>query len=224
MKYCVVTTIFTLLLLTTAFAFNDEEKQKSDKNTDSADASIEWLTFEEAVRKSNQYKMKNRKKIFIDIYTDWCGWCKKMDRNTFENPEVIEYINKYYYPVKLDAEMKRNVILNGDTLEFISRGKRGTHELALKLMNGNPSYPTTVFLDERFNMLTPVPGYQSAENLKPVLRFFGKNLHKTDQDINEYIKEQKGKNKNRNDKGKTKNRNKESDKQSKSKEKKKSKE
>ncbi len=203
MNYFAFTTILTLFLLTSAFAFDDKDKKKNDNTSDSADASIEWLTFEEAVRKSNKHKMANRKKVFIDIYTDWCGWCKKMDRNTFQDSAVIEYIDKYYYPVKLDAEMKRNVILNGDTLEYISRGKRGTHELALKLMNGNPSYPTTVFLDERFNMLTPVPGYQSAANMKPILRFFGKDLHKTDRDINEYIKKHKGKNQNDKDKGKT---------------------
>jgi thioredoxin-related protein len=203
MKHFALTTILPLILLSTAFAFNNNNEENNNKNKDTSHASIKWLTFEEAVRKSNQHKMANRKKVFIDIYTDWCGWCKKMDRNTFQDSAVIEYIEKYYYPVKLDAEMKRNIVLNGDTLKYISRGKRGTHELALKLINGNPSYPTTVFLDERFNMLTPVPGYQSAANMKPILRFFGKDHHKTDQDINEYIKKHRGKNQNDKDEGKT---------------------
>uniref|UniRef100_A0A3Q2YUK7 Spermatogenesis-associated protein 20-like TRX domain-containing protein n=1 Tax=Hippocampus comes TaxID=109280 RepID=A0A3Q2YUK7_HIPCM len=48
----------------------------------------------------------NTKKVFIDIYTDWCGWCKKMDKDTFQNPEVAAYMNENFLMVKMDAEGK----------------------------------------------------------------------------------------------------------------------
>ena len=69
--------------------------------TDPAEGSgVKWLTFEEAVEKSKTEK----RKIFIDVYTDWCGWCKVMDKNTFNDPEVAKLLNEKFYPVKFNAE------------------------------------------------------------------------------------------------------------------------
>ena len=60
---------------------------------------IDWIELD------NNTEIKNNgKKIIIDLYTDWCGWCKVMDRNTFTDKQVIEYINNYFLPVKFDAE------------------------------------------------------------------------------------------------------------------------
>ena len=75
---------------------------------------IKWMTWNEAIAaqkldRDNHNKNKKEnpapKKIFLDIYTGWCGWCKKMDRSTFKAAEVVRYMNKYFYAVKLDAEM-----------------------------------------------------------------------------------------------------------------------
>lgn len=64
------------------------------------DNQIHWVSFDQAVKLSAQHP----KKIFIDVYTPWCGWCKKMDADTYTDPTVISYINKNYYAVRLDAE------------------------------------------------------------------------------------------------------------------------
>ena len=93
------------------------------------------------------------KKIFIDVYTDWCGWCKRMDKATFQNPEVAAYMNEHYYNVKFDAEQKESIEILGNTFEFVPQGSRGYHELAAALLNGKMSYPTVVFMNPKFEML-----------------------------------------------------------------------
>jgi hypothetical protein len=55
---------------------------------------------EEAIAKNKVEK----KKIFIDLYTDWCGWCKKMDASTFLEPKLVEYMNKNYHCIKFNTE------------------------------------------------------------------------------------------------------------------------
>ena len=61
---------------------------------------INWLSVEEAVA----LQKKEPRAIMMDVYTTWCGPCKMLDRNTFKNPDVIEYINANYYAVKFNAE------------------------------------------------------------------------------------------------------------------------
>ncbi|WP_439882345.1 thioredoxin family protein [Pontibacter sp. MBLB2868] len=141
--------------------------------TDKPAEKVEWLTIEQAAA-----LMKTEKrKVVIDVYTDWCGWCKKMDKDTFTDPKVAALINKYYYPVKLDAEGKVPITLNGHTYTFKPEYK--SHELAVALLQGQMSFPTTVYLDENFNMLAPVPGYLDAKNFAKILRYFGENHHKS---------------------------------------------
>src|SRR6185295_7853223 len=92
---------------------------------------IKWMTFEEAVEKSKTEK----RKIFIDVYTDWCGWCKVMDKNTFPDPEVARLLNEKFYPVKLDAEQTADITFRGTTFKFIAQGNKGVHQLAAALLN-----------------------------------------------------------------------------------------
>ena len=130
---------------------------------------IKWLSFEQAV----ELNKKNSKKFIIDIYTDWCGWCKKMDASTYTNPVIIDYVNTYYYAVKLNAERKDTVIFQDHT--FVNENKNGgrsTHQLAESLLNGKMSYPTTVFMNEKYELLTPVAGYLTQNDLEPILSFF----------------------------------------------------
>lgn len=134
-------------------------------------AKIQWLTIEQAEEKLKQ----EPRKVLVDVYTDWCGWCKKMDKDTFTDPEVVVHINKNFYAVKLDAEGKKPITIKGQTFNFKPDYK--AHELAVALLNGQMNFPTTVFLDEQFNMLTPVPGYLDAKNMSQILKYFGENHH-----------------------------------------------
>jgi len=144
---------------------------------------INWISWEEAVQLSQTDAQP--KKIFVDVYTDWCGWCKKMDKNTFQNPEVSKYMQDNFYMVKMDAEGKDPIEYQGKAFKFVPSGRRGYHELAAALLQGRMSYPTVVFLDEQLNMLSPVPGYQQVEPFMRIAKYFGENIYK-DKDWESY--------------------------------------
>lgn len=141
--------------------------------------SIKWMSFEEAVEKSKTTK----RKIFIDVFTDWCGWCKVMDKNTFPDPQIARIMNENFYPVKLNAEQTADVVFRGTTFKFIAQGNRGYHQLAAALLNNQMSYPNFVFLDEEFRIIpvyqgyTSVPGYKKPEEFHPFLSFIAGNFY-----------------------------------------------
>ncbi|MDN4164242.1 DUF255 domain-containing protein [Cytophagales bacterium LB-30] len=156
--------IISFLLFTTPFI----------KEKPSGPTTIQWVSLEEAFILTRE----NPKKIFIDVYTDWCGWCKKMDKNTFSNPEIAQYINKHYYAVKLNAEQKEDIKLGDRIYKYVANGRSGYNEVAAALLQGKLSYPTIVFLDENFNMIQPLPGYQEPKSLEPIMVYFGENYYK----------------------------------------------
>lgn len=146
-----------------------------EKTSSAADTAIQWMTFEEAVQKAKTDK--NPKNIFIDFYTHWCGWCKVMDKQTFTDPNVIKYMNKYFYPVKFNAEQKEPVNFNGREYTFVAEGRNGYHQLAAEIMQGQLSYPTFVFLTPDFKIITPISGFVKPEEFEPIVNFLGQNLY-----------------------------------------------
>lgn len=135
---------------------------------------VEWITFEEAIEKSKE----EPRKVLVDIYTDWCGWCKKMDRDAYENEKLVSYINENYYAVKFNAEQKEDIVFDGHTFKFRANGKRGVHELAAALTNNKLSYPTTVFMNEEMQIIQPIPGYMNAASIEPILTYIGDDVFK----------------------------------------------
>lgn len=150
----------------------------------SQESKVKWYSFEEAVKLNE----KEPRKIFIDVYTDWCGWCKKMDASTFSNPDIAKILNEKYYAVKFDAE--RSDTINFAGKEFINdgSGRRSPHQLAVALLQGKMSYPSVAYMNEKNQLLTAVPGYYSAEQLKPVLMYFADDVFKS-QSFQEYQKQ-----------------------------------
>ena len=129
---------------------------------DTENASINWINIEEAQKLGKD----EPRKIFVDVYTDWCGWCKKMDRSTFADKSVVDYVNQNYYAVKLNAESSRKIVFNGYemTESSLARSMRVS------------GYPTIVFIDEKFESVQPVPGYRNAEQFKKILKEFNGNM------------------------------------------------
>lgn len=161
--------ISTLLLLSVANTF-------AQTTTPTTTPQIKWMTWDEAVAQGK--KDAKPKKIFIDFYTDWCGWCKKMDATTFANPTIVEFMNANYYAVKFDAEGMDTIVFNNNT--FINSnptvpkaGGRGhVHILAYSLLEGQLSYPSYTILDENFTRLHIIQGYKQIDQMLGILLFF----------------------------------------------------
>ncbi len=138
-------------------------------------AQVKWYSFEEAVKLNE----KEPKKFMIDVYTDWCGWCKVMDKNTFNNEIIAKYLNEKYYPVKLNAEQRDSITFKEQTYKYVASGNRGVHEFAYALLGGNMSYPSVVFLDEKYNGLTVEKGYIKAQRFDMIIKFIGDEHYKS---------------------------------------------
>jgi thioredoxin-related protein len=134
---------------------------------------ITWLPLKDALAQSKASK----KKILVDFFTDWCGWCKRMDKTTYEDPQVIEALNRYFLPVKFNAEREDSVNYRGVPYTMKVQGIRSTHEFAIHILSGKMGYPTTSFLGMDHDLLTNIPGYIQADEMTMILKFFGENKH-----------------------------------------------
>ena len=85
---------------------------------------VNWIELDNNTQINN-----NGKKMIIDLYTDWCGWCKVMDRNTFTDSDVISHINNNFVAIKFDAEYQNSVTFNNNLYKYL-----------LDAITGNNSY------------------------------------------------------------------------------------
>ena len=136
---------------------NDRALRNKHLNT----GGLEWTTFDHLA----QNPPSDNKKYLIDVYTEWCGWCKVMDRKTFTDASIQNYLRENFHIVKFDAEQREPVSFKGQEFVWINGGKRGINRLALELLGNRMSYPTLVYLDENLNKITVSPGYKTPEQL-----------------------------------------------------------
>ncbi|MFD0837341.1 thioredoxin family protein [Mariniflexile aquimaris] len=140
---------------------------------------INWVSLEKAI----ELQKKTPKKIMMDVYTNWCGPCKMLDKNTFRNADVVKYVNANYYAVKFNAEGNEKVNYKGKSYtnpgykpELVN-SRNSAHELSRLLQI--QAYPTIVFLDEKGDVIAPIRGYQSPPQLELYLKMFRADEHKT---------------------------------------------
>ncbi len=139
-----------------------------------SDNTIHWYTMEQVEALSK----KEKRKIFIDVYTTWCGWCKNMEKATFNQQHIARYINENYYAVKLDAEQKNDITFKNKTYRFVTQSGVGFNELAAEFLKGQMSYPTIIFLDEDLNLIQSIPGYRAADQFEMIMTYFGDDNYK----------------------------------------------
>jgi thioredoxin-related protein len=142
---------------------------------------VKWYSIEEAIALS----AKEPRIMVVDVYTDWCGWCKRMDATTFADKEIIALMNEKFYPVKLDAEGQEDIVIGGKIYKFVDNGRRGYHEVAAIVTNGRLVYPTISYLSGEGKVLQVAPGYKDVAGLKNYLDYYAGEHYKT-QSFEEY--------------------------------------
>lgn len=152
---------------------------------------INWVSIEEA----QALIKKEPRKIIMDVYTNWCGPCKMLDKYTFSNSDVAEYINQNYYAVKFNAEGNSKVVFNENTYTnpnydpARANTRNAQHEFARYL--GVSAYPTMVFFDANLNVLAPISGYLKPQQLELYLKLFHTNAYKDVKSNEDWAKYQK---------------------------------
>ena len=149
---------------------------------------INWLTFEQAL----DLQKKEPKKIFMDVYTEWCAPCKVMDKVTFQNENVVAYVNDNFYAVKFNGEGNEEFKFMGEQYsnpEFRpSRRVNKMHQFTQFL--GVQGYPTIVFFDSDGSPIFPVMGFMTVDNLEIYLKLVLSEDYKkvtTKEQMTEYI-------------------------------------
>lgn len=153
--------------------FGTAEPESNQPDTDVLDVegdaeAIDWMDFETAIDK-NQVE---RKFIFIDLYTDWCTWCRKMDGSTFKHPSVINYIDQHFYAVKLNPEKAEAIAYKEVLYELKPYGNKLYNELAVNLAGGRLVFPSFIILNKREVKRGVIEGYQTPTQLLSQLKRF----------------------------------------------------
>ena len=143
---------------------------------ETAEGKVKWYTIKEAL----ELQKKEPRKIMIDVYTDWCGWCKRMDKDVYPDPKVQAELTKYFTAAKLNAESTEARTFNGG---LITEQQMASHW-------GVTGYPTIIFLAPNGDVVQRLPGYVPVTEFPLVLRYVGSGAYKTHNDYREWKKTQ----------------------------------
>jgi thioredoxin-related protein len=133
-------------------------------NLTAQEAKINWVTVNEAL----ELQKKNPKPIFMDVYTTWCGPCKMLDAQVFNQPQFIELINKNYYAVKFNGEGNEAVNFKGvkysnPGYDPSRSGRNAMHEFTGFLQV--KGYPSLYVLNEKGDQQNVIVGFRTADQL-----------------------------------------------------------
>jgi len=149
---------FIIAILITHSSFSQKEE-------------INWMGFEEL----EESLSKEEKPVVIYFYTDWCVYCKKMEKHAFKNSEVISELNEKFYVVKMNAETTAAIEFDGQTFinEQAKNKRNGIHQIPLLLASRKKkpiSFPVVMVLDTEFRVIKKSHEYLTSEKMKTLIK------------------------------------------------------
>lgn len=106
---------------------------------------ITWQKYDKGVVMAKE----QNKKIFLYFHAEWCGYCRQMDKSTFQDKALIDYMNANFIAIKVDSDVEKKVA--------DSYSVRGL--------------PTSWFLKSNSDKLSNMPGYIDAKRLMTILKY-----------------------------------------------------
>ncbi len=171
-----------LVVMFPAFTFAQTKQEKN----------VKWYDMEEALRLDREQP----KKIFIYIYSDNCGWCRRMSGSTLSNPVIASYLNEKFYPVKINAGMRKDITVGTKTYKYVpadrSKGTPAYHEFVVFLLQGRMGWPSVAFLDEHLAYLGVDQGYKKPADFETLLHFVAEEAYLKSNDFEKYAAEFNG--------------------------------
>ena len=159
--------LFLMVFLAMTLTASSETSTEPD-NPKPEKKEITWNAFDDGLAKAAE----GNKQVLVNFTAKWCGYCRKMDREVFTNPEVIEMVNDYFIPVKVDGESKKELDINGYK---ITEKNLTVREFGVR------GYPTFWFLESDGTKIGPLGGYVPAETMLEVLTFVQERRYDTTQ-------------------------------------------
>jgi len=151
----------------------DETKEKI--SSDKKKAELVWYKYDEGLAKAK----KEKKHLLVHFYTNWCGWCKKMDKSTFSDEEIIKVLNESYVPIKVNGQSGEKVTVDGKEISE----KQVTGQYGVR------AYPVTWFLKPSGERIAPRRGYVAAEEFLYILNWVKDDLYEKTS-FQEFVKQQ----------------------------------
>ena len=132
--------------------------------------------------------IKKPKKVLVNIGAGFCNTCRVMNKTTFSDTAIANYINKNFYVVDLDAESNDTILFKKEKHYKTVQNGYPLHSLGARLTGNQFTLPSLCVLDEQLNTIQVLNFYQAPEHLSPVLEFFAGDIYKT-KNWNDFIKE-----------------------------------
>ncbi len=137
-------------------------------------AGPKWQGWDSGLRTA----VRTQRPVLVDVYTDWCGWCRRMERDVYTRDDVRDYLSRRFVVVKLDAEAKDEASYEGKM--YTSRSLAERFRVT--------GYPTTIFLRANGEHLVNVPGYVPADRFLQLLRYVGDGAMDRGQSFDDFVK------------------------------------